>query len=114
MTDTKRVTEPLADPDRPPAARTGHPLADVSAADVEAAADALRGVVDATPLEHNARLSSATGAEVFLKREDLQPTRSYKGRGAYTFVSRLTREQRLPRVLSGPAGTTNRKPTAES
>jgi threonine dehydratase len=76
----------------------------VSPADVDRAARALEGVVDPTPLERNDRLSSATGAEVFLKREDLQPTRSYKGRGAYTFIARLTGEQRSRGVVCASAG----------
>ena len=78
--------------------------ADVTAADVEAAAAVLEGVVPPTPLERNGRLSALTGAEVYLKREDLQPTRSYKGRGAYTFVSRLTPEERAAGVVCASAG----------
>ncbi|WP_203231252.1 threonine ammonia-lyase IlvA [Nocardioides caldifontis] len=78
--------------------------ATVTAADVDAAAAVLEGVVPRTPLERNARLSALTGAEVLLKREDLQPTRSYKGRGAYTFVSRLTPEERAAGVVCASAG----------
>ncbi len=76
----------------------------MSAADVSRAALNLRRVVEPTPLEPSARLSAATGTEVLLKREDLQPTRSYKGRGAYTFVSRLTDEQRAAGVVCASAG----------
>jgi threonine dehydratase len=76
----------------------------VGAADVEAAAEALRGVVDPTPLEPSSRLSAATGAEIHLKREDLQPTRSYKGRGAYTFISRLSAAERAAGVVCASAG----------
>ena len=49
----------------------------VSADDVRAAAERLRDVVVRTPLERNERLSELTGANVWLKREDLQPVRSY-------------------------------------
>ncbi|CAA9339825.1 MAG: Threonine dehydratase biosynthetic [uncultured Nocardioidaceae bacterium] len=77
---------------------------DVTAADVERAAAALRGVVDPTPLERSSRLSELTGAQVLLKREDLQPTRSYKGRGAYTFISRLSEAQRAAGVVCASAG----------
>jgi threonine dehydratase len=80
------------------------PPTDVTAHDVEAAAAALKGVVPPTPLERNARLSALTGAEILLKREDLQPTRSYKGRGAYTFLSRLTPEERAAGVVCASAG----------
>ncbi len=83
-----------------------HPdsLPPVSSDDVSRAAETLRGVVEPTPLERNERLSAATGTEVLLKREDLQPTRSYKGRGAYTFISRLTASQRAAGVVCASAG----------
>jgi threonine dehydratase len=76
----------------------------LSAADVEKAAETLRTVLDPTPLERNSRLSEATGAEVWFKREDLQPTRSYKGRGAYTFIDRLGDEERAAGVVCASAG----------
>ena len=55
--------------------------------DVLAAAARLSGVVRKTPLELNAALSARHGCSVFLKREDLQLTRSYKIRGAFNFLS---------------------------
>ena len=80
------------------------PPVDLSATDVEKAAATLRSVLEPTPLERSARLSAVTGAEVFLKREDLQPTRSYKGRGAYTFIDRLSDEERAAGVVCASAG----------
>lgn len=50
------------------------------------AANRLKNVVVRTPLERNARLSEEFGAEVLLKREDLQAVRSYKIRGAYNKI----------------------------
>ncbi len=47
-----------------------------------AATRAMREVFAASPLQHNAHLSALYGAEVWLKREDLSPVRSYKLRGA--------------------------------
>ncbi len=44
---------------------------------------ALRGLFPATPLQRNDHLSARYGAEVWLKREDLSPVRSYKLRGAF-------------------------------
>ena len=76
----------------------------VTSVDVEKAAATLREVLPPTPLERNARLSELTGAEVFLKREDLQPTRSYKGRGAYTFIERLSEDERAAGVVCASAG----------
>ncbi len=48
---------------------------------------ALRALFPETPLQENGYLSRKTGARVFLKREDLTPVRSYKLRGAFTFIS---------------------------
>ncbi len=48
-----------------------------------AAEQAMRSVFPATPLQRNAHLSDRYGADIWLKREDLSPVRSYKIRGAY-------------------------------
>ncbi|WP_425097767.1 threonine ammonia-lyase IlvA [Tropicibacter sp. S64] len=48
-----------------------------------AAARAMREVFPATPLLRNAHLSELYGADIWLKREDLSPVRSYKLRGAF-------------------------------
>ncbi|MGB0968736.1 MAG: pyridoxal-phosphate dependent enzyme, partial [Halocynthiibacter sp.] len=50
---------------------------------VREATQAMRTVFPATPLLHNAHLSQTFGAEIYLKREDLSPVRSYKLRGAF-------------------------------
>src|SRR5436305_13547032 len=76
----------------------------VSAQDISAAADGLRAVVVRTPLERNARLSELVGADVWLKREDLQPVRSYKLRGAYNFIASLTDAARARGVVCASAG----------
>lgn len=49
----------------------------------QAAETSLRTVFEATPLQHNAYLSALYDADIWLKREDLTPVRSYKLRGAY-------------------------------
>lgn len=71
---------------------------------IERAALALEGVATSTPLERNRRLSEQHGAEVWLKREDLQLVRSYKVRGAYFVLSTLTEEQRARGVVCASAG----------
>src|SRR3954451_15641798 len=76
----------------------------VSAQDISAAADGLRAVAIRTPLERNARLSELVGADVWLKREDLQPVRSYKLRGAYNFIASLSLEERASGVVCASAG----------
>ncbi|HEX2700833.1 MAG TPA: threonine ammonia-lyase IlvA [Acidimicrobiales bacterium] len=76
----------------------------VSIDDVRAAAQRLAGVATRTPLERSDRLSELTGAEVWLKREDLQPVRSYKLRGAYNFIASLTDAERAGGVVCASAG----------
>ncbi|MGB3327693.1 MAG: threonine ammonia-lyase IlvA [Thermomicrobiales bacterium] len=76
----------------------------VTAADVDAAASRLDGVAVRTPLHRSQRLSERAGAEVWLKREDLQPVRSYKIRGAHNFIAQLTPEQRAAGVVCASAG----------
>jgi threonine dehydratase len=71
---------------------------------VEAAAQRLTGVVPPTPLERSSRLSALTGAEVWLKREDLQVVRSYKVRGAYNLISQLDVDARAHGVVTASAG----------
>ena len=75
----------------------------VTAADVEAAAGRLLGVALQTPLEPSPRLSERTGARVLLKREDLQPVRSYKLRGAYNLMAQLSVEERAHGVVAASA-----------
>ncbi|MFD1744030.1 threonine ammonia-lyase [Rhizobium helianthi] len=49
------------------------------------AMEALRQIFPETPLQLNEHLSRKFGANIFLKREDLSPVRSYKIRGAFNF-----------------------------
>jgi threonine dehydratase len=53
---------------------------------VEQARTALRTIFPETPLQLNEYLSRRYGAEIWLKREDLSPVRSYKIRGAFNFL----------------------------
>lgn len=71
---------------------------------IEEAYARLQGVVDCTPLQPSPRLSEQFGAEVFLKREDLQVVRSYKIRGAYNLMSSLTGEEKAQGVVCASAG----------
>ena len=61
-------------------------------------------VADETPLTSASRLSSKTHNHVFLKREDLQPVFSFKLRGAYNRMQRLTQEEREKGVIAASAG----------
>jgi threonine dehydratase len=71
---------------------------------VDEAAERLAGVATRTPLQFNERLSAATGASIWLKREDLQPVRSYKIRGAYNLIAQLDGAQRGAGVVCASAG----------
>jgi threonine dehydratase len=73
-------------------------------AQVQDAVRRLEGIAERTPLQRNARLSALTGADVWLKREDLQVGRSYKIRGAYTMISALGAAERAAGVVCASAG----------
>jgi threonine dehydratase len=77
---------------------------EVALKDVRAAAERLAPLGVLTPLQRSDRLSEQLGAEVFLKREDLQAVRSYKIRGAYNFIASLSAEALLPGVVAASAG----------
>ncbi|HSK25644.1 MAG TPA: threonine ammonia-lyase [Jiangellales bacterium] len=76
----------------------------VTLADVEAARDLLRGVVRVTPLEGSRVLSERVGGPVHLKCENLQRAGSFKIRGAYTRISRLSDAERARGVVAASAG----------
>jgi threonine dehydratase len=82
----------------------GGPLSALAAADVEAAAKRIAGVVTPSPLQFSDRLSATTGASVYLKREDLQVVRSYKLRGAYNLLVQLSDEELAAGVVCSSAG----------
>lgn len=56
---------------------------------IKMARKSLENITNYTPLQFNSRLSETFGANIFLKREDLQPVRSYKLRGAYNKIKTL-------------------------
>ncbi|MGV0748682.1 threonine ammonia-lyase IlvA [Mycolicibacter minnesotensis] len=76
----------------------------LTAADIDAAAKRIAGVVAPTPLQYSDRLSALTGADVYLKREDLQSVRSYKLRGAYNLLVQLSESELAAGVVCSSAG----------
>ncbi|WP_160069018.1 threonine ammonia-lyase IlvA [Sphingobacterium bovisgrunnientis] len=64
----------------------------------------IKDVVTRTPLQYNIHLSERYGADIYLKREDLQVVRSYKLRGAFNKISSLSAEQRAAGVVCASAG----------
>ena len=73
-------------------------------ADIEAAAARLKGHVERTPLRHSKTLSQITGAEVWIKFENLQFTAAYKERGALNKLLQLTDEEKKRGVIAASAG----------
>jgi len=75
-----------------------------TAADVADAAARLKGVAVRTPLLASPALDAATGARVLIKPEALQRTGSFKFRGAYNRISRLTASERGGGVVAFSSG----------
>lgn len=71
---------------------------------IKAAAARLKGHVERTPLRHSRTLSEITGAEVWVKFENLQFTAAYKERGALNKLLQLTEDERRRGVIAASAG----------
>jgi threonine dehydratase len=76
----------------------------VTLRDVEAAAATLAGFVKRTNFDHSRTLSDITGAEIWLKFENLQFTATFKERGALNRLSALSADQRKQGVIAASAG----------
>lgn len=79
-------------------------IAGPTLADVEAARLVVSRVAEVTPMETSRYLSDVLGAPVHLKCENLQRTGSYKIRGAYNRMSRLSDEEKARGVVAASAG----------
>src|SRR6201996_7676706 len=76
----------------------------VTLADIESARHTIAGKVLRTPLLPAPPLSALTGAEVFVKYENLQVTNAFKERGACVKLTALTAEERRRGVIAMSAG----------
>ena len=76
----------------------------ISLSDVEAAGRRISGRVSNTPFVHSETLSALTGAELWLKFENLQFTGSFKQRGALNTLLLLSKEERERGVIAVSAG----------
>lgn len=76
----------------------------VTYSDILAARDRIAGRVDRTPTRHCRRLSELTGAEVWVKFDNLHYTGSFKERGALNRLSLLTADERRRGVVAASAG----------
>jgi threonine dehydratase len=79
-------------------------MTSLSLADIQAAAERIKGFVDRTPCRYSRQLSQLTGAEVWVKFENLQFTASFKERGARNRLAQLTAEERKRGVVAASAG----------
>ncbi|WP_423141879.1 threonine ammonia-lyase [Parablastomonas sp. CN1-191] len=80
------------------------PIEALTLADVRAAAERIAGSVVRTPTLYSRTLSAITGAEVWLKFENLQFTAAYKERGALNALLLLPEERRARGVIAASAG----------
>jgi len=76
----------------------------VTYADIQAARDRIAGQVDRTPTRHSRRLSQLTGAEVWVKFDNLHFTGSFKERGALNRLAQMSPEERARGVVAASAG----------
>jgi threonine dehydratase len=76
----------------------------VTIADIESARRVIAGAVLRTPMLPAPRLSALTGAEVFVKYENLQVTNSFKDRGALNKLASLSAAERARGVIAMSAG----------
>jgi threonine dehydratase len=76
----------------------------VSFDDVRAAAERLRGVAHRTPVITSRTLDARTGAQVFLKAENLQRMGAFKFRGAYNRLAQLSPAERACGVVAFSSG----------
>ncbi len=76
----------------------------VTLAEIQEAARLLEGVAIRTPMEGSRQLSALAGGPVLLKCENLQRTGSFKIRGAYVRMARLSPEERARGVVAASAG----------
>jgi threonine dehydratase len=72
--------------------------------DILAARDRLQGHIERTPCRHSRTLSEITGADVWVKFENLQFTAAYKERGALNKLLQLTAAEKKRGVIAASAG----------
>ena len=76
----------------------------VQLSDIQDARRLLDGIINKTPVVEDSRLAKETGANVFLKAESMQKSGSFKIRGAYNTISRLSDEEKSRGVIAASAG----------
>ena len=72
--------------------------------DIVAARSTLRGVAKLTSISHSKSFSQMSGANIFMKLENMQTTGAFKVRGAYNKLANLSPEERAKGVVAASAG----------
>ena len=72
--------------------------------DIQSARELLAGIIIPTPILSDEKLSTEIGADAFLKAECLQRSGSFKVRGAYNKISRLSDDEKKRGVIAASAG----------
>jgi len=76
----------------------------VKLSDIQDARKVLRDIINPTPIISDEKLSAEVGSRVYLKAECLQRAGSFKIRGAYNTISRLSEDEKKRGVVTGSAG----------
>jgi threo-3-hydroxy-L-aspartate ammonia-lyase len=79
-------------------------MSEITFADVQAAAERLKGLARRTPVAASGQLNARVGAEVFCKCENLQRVGAFKFRGAMNLISRLSEAERKRGVVAFSSG----------
>jgi len=72
--------------------------------DIQEAKKRLDGIITATPVAYAPILSKNASADIYLKKENLQLTGSFKLRGAFNKIAKLSKEERNRGVVAASAG----------
>ncbi|HXH70027.1 MAG TPA: pyridoxal-phosphate dependent enzyme, partial [Pyrinomonadaceae bacterium] len=76
----------------------------IQLSDIQDAQDILQNIIIPTPILSDAKLSREIGAKAHLKAECLQKSGSFKIRGAYNKIHRLSAEEKQRGVIAASAG----------
>lgn len=76
----------------------------VTLSDIQNARNILEGIIIPTPILYDEKLSKEIGAEIYLKAESLQRSGSFKPRGAYNKISRMTDAEKMRGVIAPSVG----------
>ncbi len=79
-------------------------MSEITFADIEAAAERLKGHAQRTPIATSRQLNARVGAEVFCKCENLQRVGAFKFRGAMNMIRRLSEAERKEGVAAFSSG----------